>query len=307
MTFLLKGIRSEKRSDAKEYQGYIIMLLNDLRRKQLRVFLRNRVAVVGFFLTILLILIAFFAGNLAPYDPLEQNVYSRLTSPEVKHWFGTDSYGRDTLSRVIYGSRISLTVGVASIVFGMIIGSMMGMFAAFDRGKIGNLIMRAVDVMMCFPGEIFAILFLVMIGQGLEKLIISIGVVMTPRFARLAYGTTLSIREREYIEAARSLGAKRPRIIIKHIFPNILGEIMVMSSLWTATAIRVEANLSFLGMGVPPPTPTWGNMVRTGVTQLTNAPWLSIFPGLAIMIAVLAFNLIGDGLRDVMDPKLQQG
>ncbi|MBW1698486.1 MAG: ABC transporter permease [Deltaproteobacteria bacterium] len=281
--------------------------MNDLRKKQLRVFLRNRVAVVGFFLTVLVVLVALLAAKISPYDPLEQNVYSRLTSPDTKHLFGTDSYGRDVLSRVIYGSRISLAVGVCSILVGMSIGSLMGMFAAFDRGKIGNLIMRAVDVMMCFPAEIFAILFLVMIGQGLDKLIFSIGVVMTPRFARLAYGTTLSVREREYIEAARALGAKRPRIILKHIFPNILGEILVMSSLWTATAIRVEANLSFLGMGVPPPTPTWGNMVRTGVTQLTNAPWLSIFPGLAIMVAVLAFNLIGDGLRDVMDPKLQQG
>ncbi|MBW1995570.1 MAG: ABC transporter permease [Deltaproteobacteria bacterium] len=281
--------------------------MNNLRKKQLRVFLRNRVAVVGFFLTVLVVLVALLAAKISPYDPLEQNVYSRLTSPDTKHLFGTDSYGRDVLSRVIYGSRISLAVGVCSILVGMSIGSLMGMFAAFDRGKIGNLIMRAVDVMMCFPAEIFAILFLVMIGQGLDKLIFSIGVVMTPRFARLAYGTTLSVREREYIEAARALGAKRPRIILKHIFPNILGEILVMSSLWTATAIRVEANLSFLGMGVPPPTPTWGNMVRTGVTQLTNAPWLSIFPGLAIMVAVLAFNLIGDGLRDVMDPKLQQG
>jgi peptide/nickel transport system permease protein len=283
------------------------MALKDLRKKQLRVFLRNRVAVVGFFLTLLLILVAIFASALVPYDPLEQNVYSRLTSPDRKHWFGTDSYGRDTLSRVIHGSRISLSVGVGSIIVGLTLGSLMGMFAAFDRGKIGNLIMRGVDVMMCFPAEIFAILFLVVIGQGMDKLIFAIGVVMMPRFARLAYGTTLSIREREYIEAARALGAKKPRVIIKHVLPNILGDIMVMSSLWTATAIRVEANLSFLGMGVPPPTPTWGNMVRTGVTQLTNAPWLSIFPGLAIMIAVLAFNLIGDGLRDVMDPKLQQG
>ena len=282
-------------------------MLNDLQRKQLRVFLRNRIAVVGFFLTLALILLAFFAGYVAPYNPNEQNVYSRLTSPDLKHWFGTDSYGRDTLSRVIHGSRVSLTVGVCSIMIGMIIGSLAGMFAAFESGKIGNLIMRAVDVMMCFPAEIFAILFLVMIGQGIDKLIFAIGVVMAPRFARLAYGTTLSIREREYIEAARALGAKRPRVVLKHIFPNILGEILVMCSLWTATAIRVEANLSFLGMGIPPPTATWGNMVRTGVSQLTNAPWLAIFPGLAIMVAVLAFNLIGDGLRDVMDPKLQQG
>ncbi|RMF85833.1 MAG: ABC transporter permease, partial [Nitrospinota bacterium] len=162
----------------------------------------------------------------------------------------------------------------------------------------------AVDILLCFPAEILAIMVLVVLGQGLDKLIITIGIVMTPRFDRLSYGSTLSLKEREYIEAARSIGARGFRILFRYILPNILGEILVMSSLWTATAIRVESNLSFLGLGVAPPTPTWGNMVRAGVNQLTNAPWLSIFPGLAIMLAVLAFNLIGDGLRDVMDPKL---
>jgi peptide/nickel transport system permease protein len=256
-------------------------------------------------MTLLIVLMALFAGWLSPYDPLDQNVYERLTSPDSEHLFGTDSYGRDTFSRAIWGSRISLIVGVGSVILGMVIGSLMGMIAAFEEGKSGNLIMRGVDIMMCFPAEIFAIMVLVVLGQGLDKLIISIGIVMTPRFARLSYGSSLSVKERDYIEAARALGAKRARIVLSHIFPNILGEILVMSSLWTATAIRVEANLSFLGLGVAPPTPTWGNMVREGVNQLTNAPWLSIFPGLAIMLAVLSFNLMGDGLRDVMDPKLQ--
>jgi peptide/nickel transport system permease protein len=280
-------------------------MLSDLRRKQLRAFLRNRVSVVGTIMTLLIVLMALFAGWLSPYDPLDQNVYERLTSPDSEHLFGTDSYGRDTFSRAIWGSRISLIVGVGSVILGMVIGSLMGMIAAFEEGKSGNLIMRGVDIMMCFPAEIFAIMVLVVLGQGLDKLIISIGIVMTPRFARLSYGSSLSVKERDYIEAARALGAKRARIVLSHIFPNILGEILVMSSLWMATAIRVEANLSFLGLGVAPPTPTWGNMVREGVNQLTNAPWLSIFPGLAIMLAVLSFNLMGDGLRDVMDPKLQ--
>ncbi len=280
-------------------------MLSDLRRKQLRAFLRNRVSVVGTIMTLLIVLMALFAAWLSPYDPMEQNVFSRLTPPEIKHFFGTDSYGRDSFSRTIWGSRISLIVGVGSVILGMVIGSLMGMIAAFEEGKYGNLIMRGVDIMMCFPAEIFAIMVLVVLGQGLDKLIISIGIVMTPRFARLAYGSALSVKERDYIEAVRALGAKRKRIVLSHIFPNILGEILVMSSLWTATAIRVEANLSFLGLGVAPPTPTWGNMVREGVNQLTNAPWLSIFPGLAIMLAVLSFNLMGDGLRDVMDPKLQ--
>jgi peptide/nickel transport system permease protein len=279
--------------------------LNDLQRKQLRAFMRNKLSVVGAFMTLLIFMIAFFAGSLSPYDPLDQNVFSRLTAPETIHPFGTDDYGRDILSRAIWGGRISLAVGVGSITIGLLVGSIMGMIAAFEGGRPGSLIMRAVDIMMCLPAEIFGIMVLIVLGQGLDKLIVSLGIVMTPRFARMSYGSTLSIKERDYIQAALALGASTPRIILRHILPNILGEILVMSSLWTATAIRVEANLSFLGLGVAPPTPTWGNMVREGVNQLTNAPWMSIFPGLAIMLAVLAFNLIGDGLRDVMDPKLQ--
>jgi len=267
-----------------------MIMLSDLRRKQLRAFLRNRISVVGAIMTFLILVVGIIAGSLSPYDPLDQNVYDRLTPPDSEHLFGTDSFGRDILSRVIWGTRISLSVGAGSIIIGMVIGSLMGMIAAFEGGKIGNAIMRVVDIMMCFPAEV---------------LIIGLGIVMTPRFARLAYGSSLSVKERDYIEAARALGAKRKRIVLSHIFPNILGEILVMSSLWTATMIRVEANLSFLGLGVAPPTPTWGNMVREGVNQLTNAPWMSIFPGLAIMVAVLSLNLIGDGLRDVMDPKLQ--
>ena len=282
-----------------------MIMLSDLRRKQLRAFLRNRISVVGAVMTFLILVVAVVAGPLSPYDPLDQNVYERLTSPDSEHLFGTDSFGRDILSRVIWGTRISLSVGAGSVIIGMVIGSLMGMIAAFEGGKFGNAIMRVVDIMMCFPAEVFGIMVLVIIGTGLDKLIIGLGIVMTPRFARLAYGSSLSVKERDYIEAARALGAKRKRIVLSHIFPNILGEILVMSSLWTATMIRVEANLSFLGLGVAPPTPTWGNMVREGVNQLTNAPWMSIFPGLAIMVAVLSLNLIGDGLRDVMDPKLQ--
>ncbi len=282
-----------------------MIMLTDLQRKQLRAFFRNKVSVAGAIMTMLILLMALFASWFSPYDPLEQNVFSRLTPPNAAHPLGTDDYGRDILSRSICGSRVSLTVGLGAILLGMMMGSLMGMIAAFEGGRSGTLIMRMVDIMMCLPAEIFAILVLVVLGQGLDKLIISLGIVMTPRFARLSYGSTLSIKERDYIEAARALGARSPRIILRHILPNILGEILVMSSLWTATAIRVEANLSFLGLGVAPPTPTWGNMVREGVNQLTNAPWMSIFPGVAIMLAVLSFNLIGDGLRDVMDPKLQ--
>ncbi len=279
-------------------------MLNDLQRRQLRVFWRNKVAVGGAAMTLVLVMTALCAQWLAPYDPTEQNVFYRLTPPELLHPFGTDDYGRDILSRVIWGSRISLAVGMGSVFLGMVVGSLLGMIAGFKGEKLGDLIMRSAGILLCFPAEILAIMVLVVLGQGLDKLILTIGIVMTPRFARLSYGSTLSLKEREYIEAARSIGAQSPHILLRYILLNILGEILVMSSLWTATAIRVESNLSFLGLGVAPPTPTWGNMVRAGVNQLTNAPWLPIFPGLAIMLAVLAFNLIGDGLRDVMDPKL---
>jgi len=278
---------------------------NDIRSKQIRGFLRNKTSLVGAVIAMVIIFVALFASWLSPYDPVEQNVRSRLQNPQLQHPLGTDSFGRDVLSRIIWGSRISLSVGVGSILFGMILGSTLGMVAAYRGGKIGELIMRFMDILMCFPTEILAIMVLVVLGSGLEKLILTIGTVMTPRFARLAFASTLSVKEREFVLAAKAIGAKHSRILFKHILPSIFGEIMVISSLWIATAIRVEANMSFLGLGVSPPTPTWGNMVLTGVAQLTNAPWLSLFPGLAITLAILSFNLIGDGMRDAMDPKLQ--
>ncbi|RMF94334.1 MAG: ABC transporter permease, partial [Nitrospinota bacterium] len=208
-------------------------MLSDLHQRQLRAFWRNRVAVIGAVMSLLLILVALLAETLSPYDPVEQNVFYRLTPPELSHPFGTDSYGRDILSRIIWGSRISLAVGIGSVALGMVLGSFLGMIAAFKGEKMGGGIMRAVDILLCFPAEILAIMVLVVLGQGLDKLIITIGIVMTLRFARLSYGSTLSLKEREYIEAARSIGARGFRILFRYILPNILGEILVMSSLWT--------------------------------------------------------------------------
>jgi peptide/nickel transport system permease protein len=254
----------------------------------------------------LIVATALFAPWLAPYDPIEQNVYYRFTAPERTHPMGTDSYGRDVFSRLVWGARISLSVGVLSVLSGMIAGTLLGLVAAYKGKGVGALIMRGVDVLMAFPDEILGIMILVVLGSGLDRLIIAIGIVMTPRFARLSYGPALAVKEKGYVEAAMSIGVRDLPIIVRHILPNVIGEIVVMGSLWMATAIRVEANLSFLGMGVQPPTPTWGNMVQTGIDQLTNAPWLSLFPGLAIMIAILAFNMLGDGLRDITDPRLQE-
>ena len=250
-------------------------------------------------------LIPVVAPQLSPFDPLAQDIHMRLHAPDGPFVLGTDDFGRDVLSRIFWGARISLTIGIGSVLFGMVLGSAMGMLAGLRGGRLGAFIMRCADTMMCFPAEILAILILVVLGQGVDKMLITIGLVMTPRFARLSYGSTLALREREFIEADLALGASTLYVLRQGILPNIMGELLVMSSLWAATAIRVEANLSFLGMGVSPPTPTWGNMVREGIEHLSTAPWLSFAPGLAIMATVLGLTLLGDGMRDVMDPKLQ--
>ncbi len=275
------------------------------RRRILRTFLRNRTAVIGTVIAVCVITVAILAPVIAPYDPIRQNIRSRFSPPQRSYPFGTDFFGRDVLSRVIYGARISLLVGVSSVLLGMVVGTAMGMVAAYFRGKAETLVMRTVDVMMSFPDEVLGIMIMVALGSGLFKLILAIAFLMAPRFARLAYGPTLALRERDYVDAARAAGCGNARILVRHILPNIFGEILVMSTLWTATAIRLEANLSFLGLGVAPPTPTWGNMIRTGLDHLVDAWWVSVFPGAAILITVLAFNMLGDGLRDIADPKLR--
>ncbi|MGC9529428.1 MAG: ABC transporter permease [Candidatus Bipolaricaulaceae bacterium] len=273
--------------------------------RSLRAFLRNRVAVVGAVLAVGVILLALAAPAVAPYDPLEQNVYVKLQTPSGAHPFGTDDFGRDVLSRVFFGARVSLTVGVLSVLMGMAVGTLMGLVAGYLRGWLEQAIMRLVDVLMAFPVLIMGLLVMATLGTGLGKMIAAIGVVLAPRFARLAYGAVVAIREQDYVDAARAVGGSPWRIMLRHVLPNVFGEILVMGTLWTATAIRIEANLSFIGLGVSPPTPTWGNMIREGVNWIVVAPWLPVFPGLAILVTVLAFNMVGDGLRDAVDPKLQ--
>lgn len=274
-------------------------------RRRWLAFKSNRTALIGVFLAVTVVAIAILAPWISPIDPLEQNVYYRLKGPERDHPMGVDDFGRDVLSRVLWGARVSLLVGVSSVFLGMALGTVMGVIAGFKGGNTEYVIMRAVDVLLSFPTLVMGVIVMAVLGSGMVRLILAIGIVMSPRFARVAHGPTLSIREKDFVEAARSIGASDFRLLRYHILPNILGEVLVMASLWTATAIRIEANLSFIGLGVPPPTPTWGNMIFEGVKWLTNAPYLSVFPGLAILITVLAFNMVGDGLRDVADPKLQ--
>jgi len=276
-----------------------------VQQKMWLTFRRNRPALIGAVVTILIMLIAIFAPWIAPYDPLVQDSAIRLEGMTSDHMLGTDDFGRDVLSRIIHGSRVSLVIGLASVLLGMVAGTMLGMIAGYYRGKVETLIMRSVDVMMCFPDLILAIVITAVLGANLVNLVLTLGLVMMPRFARLAHGQLLSLTESEYVLAARSIGFHVPRILGRHIFPNIFGELFVAATLWVGVAIRLEANLAFVGLGISPPTPTWGNMIKEGVDVMINAPWISIYSGLAILITILAFNMLGDGLRDIADPKLR--
>lgn len=274
------------------------------RRKILTTFLKNRTSLIGACISVAMIFIATLAPWISPYDPLKQNVYYRLTPPERSHIFGTDEYGRDVLSRIFTGTRISFFVGIISIILGMGIGTGMGMLAGYAGGKVETALMRTLDIMMAFPDEVFGVMVMIVLGTGVENVIIAITVLMIPRFARMGHAPTLALKEQDYIAAAKSIGASDSRVLMRHVLPNIFGEILVMSTLWLGTAIRLEASLSFLGVGVPPPTPTLGSMVRAGVDFLGVAPWVSVFAGLAILVSIFGFNLLGDGLRDISDPKL---
>jgi len=274
------------------------------RRKILKTFLKNRTSLIGACISAAMIFIAILAPWISPIDPLKQNVYHRLTPPERGHLLGTDEYGRDVLSRIFTGTRISFFVGIISVTLGMVIGTGMGMLAGYAGGKVETAVMRTLDIMMAFPDEVFGVMVMIVLGTGVENVIIAITVLMIPRFARMGHAPTLALKEQDYIAAAKSIGASDSRVIMRHVLPNIFGDILVMSTLWLGTAIRLEASLSFLGVGVPPPTPTLGSMVRAGVDFLGVAPWVSVFAGLAILVSIFGFNLLGDSLRDITDPKL---
>lgn len=282
-----------------EYSSY-------LRKKSFRALLKNRLAVVGGVISLILILVAITAPFIVPQNPVSHNPANRLQAPgEKEFFFGTDRFGRDILSRVIWGSRISLQVSIFSVVLAFLIGVPVGMLAGYKGGWVDLLVMRAIDIALSFPTLILGLIVLSLLGPGIEKVILAISFVLAPRFARMTRGPTLSLVQQEFIQAAKALGASDFRIIKTHILPNVIGELVIVATLWIATAIRIEVNLSFIGLGVQPPTPTWGNMVREGIGFLSRAPWIVIFPSLAIFLAIFAFNLIGDGFRDYIDPRTQ--
>ena len=271
-----------------------------------KVFLKNKAAVVGLILVVLTSLVAIFAPFIAPYDVREQDFQQRYMRPNWKHLLGTDDFGRDTFSRVVYAARVSLSVGVLSVLLSTLLGMLIGMFAGYRGGKFDALVVGLVDILMAFPTILLCLTILVIMGPGFWTIILSIGFSLFPRFIRIARGATLSVKQEKYVEAARLVGRNEMGIIFLHILPNISGPIIVIGTLWIATAIRIEAALSFLGFGVKPPMPTWGNMINAGMTFLAIDPWLVTVPGFAIMITVIAFNMLGDGLRDISDPRLRQ-
>jgi peptide/nickel transport system permease protein len=266
---------------------------------------RNRLSWLGLGLLLLIVLAALLAPWLSPHDPLQQDIVNRLQPPSAQFWLGTDSYGRDVLSRLIYGTRISLLVGFFAIAIAMAIGASLGILAGYVGGAFDQLVMGAVDVMLSFPTLLLGLMVAAMLGASLENLIIAIAITEIAPFVRVARAPTVALKQRDFVEAGRALGFGPLRLMGVHILPNMISDVIVMGSLWMASAIRTEAALSFIGLGVPPPAATWGSMIRDGFENILDAWWLAVFPSLAILLTVLALNLLGDALRDAIDPKLR--
>ena len=262
--------------------------------------------VVGLVIAVTTVLIAIAAPWIAPYDPNEQNVLLKLEPPSAEHLFGTDAFGRDVLSRVIYGARISLFVGAFATLAGVLIGTIIGVVSGYLGGTIDRLITAATDVLLSFPQLIMGLMLVAVLGASLSNLILAIAITAVPAFIRVARASTLAMKERDFVDACRALGFGDLRIMFLHVLPNIMDEVVVMGSLWFAAAIRTESTLAFIGLGVPPPTATWGGIIRDGFDNLLDAVWRSVFPSLAILTIMIALNLIGDGLRDATDPRAPQ-
>ena len=302
----------KKINSGKELQGSIETEILDSKYsrsslykdawKRLR---RNKLAMLGLAIVLFLILMAIFAPLLAPYDPIMRIKEDSSLGPSWTHLFGTDLLGRDIFSRVIYGSRISIEVGIVAVGISVILGLFFGALAGYFGRWPDAIIMRVADIFFAFPYILGAIAIMTILGSGIVNIFIAIGVLGWAYFARVFRGSILSIKNKEYIEAARALGASNTRIITKHIFPNAIAPIIVLATMNVGTAIIVEAALSFLGIGVQPPTPAWGKMLSEALDFIDLAPWMMLFPGLAIVFTVLGFVLLGDGLRDAFDPKMK--
>lgn len=272
----------------------------------MRRLLKNRLAFVGMIIICLMIISALFAPLIATHDPLKMDLVNTLTEPGVNgHLLGTDNYGRDLFSRIVYGAQISLVVGVFAVGLGGILGTVLGLLAGYYGGRIDAIIMRTMDGLFAFPSILLSIALMTVFGSGLFNVILAIGIANIPGFARIVRGQVLSVKEEEYIEVTRSLGANNSRIIFHHILPNCMAPIIVYATMNVAGAIISEAALSFLGLGVEPPTASWGSILKDGKDFLVLSPHMATYSGLAILLSVLGFNLFGDGLRDALDPKMK--
>ena len=265
---------------------------------------RSKTAMVGLTIVVILLLVAACANFLAPYSPV-QTTPSSISPPNWTNLMGTDLLGRDVFSRVIHGSRVSVYVGVVSIVWSLMIGIPLGMIAGFYGGRIDQIIMRLMDVMLAFPIFLLAIVLMVILGASTMNVVLALAIVRIPILARIVRGSVLSVKENEYIEAVKALSLSQVRVLGRHVLPNCLAPLIVTATLNIGNAIILEASLSFLGLGTQPPTPTWGWDLKQNLTLIEINPWITIFPGLAILVTVLAFNLLGDGLRDALDPRLK--
>lgn len=267
----------------------------------------NLTTQIGLWLFVTVALMAIFAPLIATHDPLDQDLFARLTSPTAEHWLGTDGFGRDIWSRIVYGARISLVIGLLAVLIAMVVGTVLGVVAGYFGGWVDQIISQGTDILLAFPSLILGLMVVAVLGPSMENLVAAITLTTIPQFVRVARAPTIALRERDYVQACKALGYSPVRTMGIHILPNILPEVLVMASLWLATAIRVEASLAFIGLGVKPPTPTWGGMIREGFENVLSSPWLAVWPSVAILVVVFALNMIGDGLRDAVDPRMKGG
>ena len=271
----------------------------------LRRLARNRGATAGGVVFLLVVLLALAAPLVAPHDPVRFNVVASLEPPGSRHWLGTDQFGRDVLSRIIYGSRVSVAMGLVAVAISVGGGSILGLLAGFYRGLVDLLVMRLVDVMLAFPGILLALVIIAVLGPDLGSAMVAVGISGMPLFIRVVRGSTLTVRELHYVEAAQATGGGDLRVLVRHVLPNVLTPIIVLVTLGIPSAIVAGAALSFLGLGIKPPTPDWGEMLSRGRAFMGTAWWLTTFPGLAIALVVVAINRFGDGLRDALDPRMK--
>ena len=280
-------------------------MIKSNQSKTLLRFLRYRSSQIGLALVLIYVTVAMFAGVLAPYSPIEQHAKDRLQEPNPNYLLGTDEFGRDILSRLMHGATNSLRIALISVTLACLLGATLGMTSGYIGGVFDNAMMRVMDLFFAFPAILLALTIVAALGPGAFNTILAISVVYTPIFARVARGPVLSLKNMEFVQAAQAIGTRHPRILLRHVLPNALAPIIVQITLALSWAMLTEAGLSFLGLGTIPPAPSWGSMLSESRKMMEIAPWMAVFPGLAIMLGVLGFNMLGDGLRDALDPRLR--